>query len=185
MTDQLLTLAIEIKNNKLKKNLERMISSMDGFSLQTEAHRQNIDLLIYELGSDVASEFQELQYRLETASIGDVFLMSEDTDRSVLLQAIKIGAKEFFNLPLREEELKDSLERYKKNVSEQGKKVPKKMGQIIDVVGSKGGIGTTTIAVNLAVNLAQKKQVELVTLFDMNALFGEVPTFLDIAPSSH
>jgi len=42
---------------------------------------------------------------------------------------------------------------------------------LIDVIGSKGGVGTTTAAVNLASSLVDLgKQVALV---DMNLMFGE------------
>jgi pilus assembly protein CpaE len=52
---------------------------------------------------------------------------------------------------------------------------------LINIVGSKGGVGTTTIAVNLAVNLAEKKKFS-VALIDSNMLFGEIPLFLGINP---
>ena len=58
-------------------------------------------------------------------------------------------------------------------------------GQLITVFGSKGGVGTTTVAVNLAVSLAQKKSVQSVALLDMNTLFGEIPLFLEISPKFH
>ncbi len=53
------------------------------------------------------------------------------------------------------------------------------------MVASKGGVGNTTIAVNLAVNLAQLNRRQSVALVDLNLLFGEVPLFLDIKPSFH
>jgi pilus assembly protein CpaE len=53
-------------------------------------------------------------------------------------------------------------------------------GRIIAVIGSKGGVGTTTIAVNLAVCLAEKEDVRSVALVDMNLLFGDVPLFMEI-----
>ena len=58
-----------------------------------------------------------------------------------------------------------------------------KQGKIIKIIGSKGGIGTTTIAVNLAVSLAEKKAVQSVALIDMNLLFGDIPLFLMIEPN--
>jgi pilus assembly protein CpaE len=58
-----------------------------------------------------------------------------------------------------------------------------KQGKIINIIGSKGGIGTTTIAVNLAVSLAEKKAVQSVALIDMNLLFGDIPLFLMIEPN--
>ncbi len=57
-----------------------------------------------------------------------------------------------------------------------------KPGHIINVIGAKGGVGTTTVAVNLATSLAEKKGVKSVALVDMNMLFGEVPLFLEIKP---
>ncbi len=185
MADQPLNLAIETRNNRLRKNLENMIASVDGFSLKAEAQREKIDLLIYELGGDASQEFEELRARLSTGAVGDIFLVSEDTDRSVLLQAIKIGAKEFFSLPLKDEEFRGALEKYKKNATDPDRNKPKKSGKIIHVVGSRGGVGTTTVAVNLAVNLAEGKKYGSVALFDMNTLFGEVPVFLDLQPSFH
>ncbi len=58
-----------------------------------------------------------------------------------------------------------------------------KEGKIINVIGSKGGVGTTTIAVNLAVCLAEKERIRSVALVDMNLLFGDVPLFLEIEPT--
>ncbi len=54
---------------------------------------------------------------------------------------------------------------------------------LIDVIGSKGGVGTTTAAVNLASALVDLgKQVALV---DMNLMFGEVPVLLNMNASFH
>ena len=57
-----------------------------------------------------------------------------------------------------------------------------KDGTIINVISSKGGVGTTTIAVNLAVSLAAEKNNPSVALIDMNLLFGYIPLFLEIEP---
>jgi len=65
------------------------------------------------------------------------------------------------------------------------KKVSKesfKEGKIVNVIGSQGGVGTTTIAVNLAISLAEEKSNPSVALIDMNLLFGDIPLFLEIEP---
>ena len=57
-----------------------------------------------------------------------------------------------------------------------------KEGKIITVIGSKGAVGTTTIAVNLAVSLAENKDIQSVALIDMNPLFGDLSLFLENKP---
>ncbi|MBW2573570.1 MAG: AAA family ATPase [Deltaproteobacteria bacterium] len=69
---------------------------------------------------------------------------------------------------------------YRKNNAES--RETSKHGTIINVISSKGGIGTTTIAVNLAVSLAGEKNSPSVALIDMNLLFGDIPLFLEIEP---
>jgi pilus assembly protein CpaE len=55
-------------------------------------------------------------------------------------------------------------------------------GKIISVFSNKGGLGKTTLAVNLASELAQINKYEKVILVDMNMFLGDVTTFLDITP---
>ena len=55
-----------------------------------------------------------------------------------------------------------------------------KRGKVINVVGSKGGVGTTTVAVNLAAGLNALKGAGSVVVIDMNLLFGEIPLFFDV-----
>ena len=52
------------------------------------------------------------------------------------------------------------------------------------MIGAKGGVGTTTIAVNLGMTIS-KEQGKSVALVDMNNLFGEVALFLNIKPTYH
>ena len=53
--------------------------------------------------------------------------------------------------------------------------------KIISTFSNKGGIGKTSIAVNLALELAQMSK-EKVALIDLNLQLGDVSTFLDMTP---
>lgn len=59
---------------------------------------------------------------------------------------------------------------------------PVKKGKILCVFGCKGGVGTTTVAVNLAASLAGQENAPSVVLVDMNRFLGEMPLMLNIEP---
>jgi pilus assembly protein CpaE len=60
----------------------------------------------------------------------------------------------------------------------------KKKGKIIHFISSKGGVGTTTIAVNLAASLSESNGSS-VALIDMSLPFGQIPIFLNTETSSN
>jgi pilus assembly protein CpaE len=185
MSDNTIQIKIEVKKTGLRRKLDEIIRSIEGMHVQMSQDTRRADLLIFELGNDIENEFQHIQSLLNSDVAAEVFLISENSDPAVLMQAIKTGAKEFFTLPLKEEEVKQALKKFKKKIKRANRKNSPEIGQIITVVGSKGGIGTTTVAVNLAVNLARKKSVKSVALIDMNMMFGEIPLFLEIKPGYH
>lgn len=55
-------------------------------------------------------------------------------------------------------------------------------GKIISVFSNKGGLGKTTVSVNLAWELGNTCPAEKVALVDMNMFLGDVTTFLDTTP---
>jgi pilus assembly protein CpaE len=119
---------------------------------------------------------------LNAGSVDEIFLTSEDPAQEVLMQAISTGVKEFLPQPLKEEDVRHALRKFKERRGKPKDKGPAKFGNIINVVGTKGGVGTTTIAVNLATSLAEEKDGKSVVLVDMNMVFGEIPLFLEIKP---
>lgn len=56
-------------------------------------------------------------------------------------------------------------------------------GKVISVFSNKGGLGKTTIAVNLGYELARRDRRTKVAIVDMNLFLGDVTTFLDLTPS--
>ena len=178
-------LRFALKQASVGKKLEQIIQSAGGFDILSSRDTRRPDLLIFELGDDHQKDVNWIKSLLESDDVGEVFLTSKVADSTVLMQAIRIGAKEFISQPIKPAEVKDALLRFKERCKGAVPKMPAKHGQIITVFGSKGGVGTTTVAVNLAVSLSQKKSVESVALLDMNTLFGEIPLFLEISPKFH
>lgn len=173
---------IEVKNTNVTNKLEQIIRSIDGLQVQSPDDTRRTDLLIFGLGNDSGKGFQLIESLLNAGAVDEIFLTSGNPDQEVLMQAIRSGVKEFLSQPLKEEDVRQALRRFKERRGESKNKGPAKFGKIINVVGTKGGVGTTTIAVNLAASLAEEKGDRSVALVDMNMVYGEIPLFLEIKP---
>ena len=55
-------------------------------------------------------------------------------------------------------------------------------GKLISVFSNKGGLGKTTLAVNLACELGNLNKQDKIAIVDMNMFLGDVTTFLDVNP---
>jgi pilus assembly protein CpaE len=182
--DENMIVRFELRQPKVKEVLEKVITSMEGFKLQEEGAPLSCDLLILEIGEELEKEFQLIQNIQDSGIAREIFLTSPRLEPHLLIQAMRAGAKEFFPQPIQEEEVKAALLKYKERKGKVKSEVEKKTrGKIIDVIGSKGGVGNTTMAVNLATSLVESSPSPRVALIDMNLLFGEIPIFLNIESS--
>jgi pilus assembly protein CpaE len=122
---------------------------------------------------------------MDETAVRHILLVSADTSRETLMGAIRLGAREFLTPPLDADQVQAALDRIQALEDEQPAALEVRRGRIINVLGSKGGVGTTTIAVNLAVELADGERPARVALVDMNTLFGDIPLFLDLKTEFH
>jgi len=185
MLDDTIRVRIEVKSPNLTSGLEEIVRSVQGFQMQSVDESRQADLLIFELGNDSKKDFELIRSLLDLGETGEVFLVSRNSDPALLLQAMRTGVNEFFSQPIKREEVLEALVRLKERRAKSKDPEPVRLGQLIEVVGSKGGVGTTTIAANLAASLTEKEKVQSVALVDMNLVFGDVPLFLEIKPTYH
>jgi pilus assembly protein CpaE len=183
---QKISVRIKVKSEDLGKELERMVLEAGGFRVHSPNDRDRPDLLIYELGENVDEEFKLIQSLLASNGVAEVFVTSDRKEADVLLKAMRAGTKEFLHQPLDQLEVQTALLSFKKRMEQTpAAREPVHSGQIINVMGAKGGVGTTTVAVNLAMILAEKKKAGSVALVDLNTVFGEIPLFLSVKPTYH
>jgi len=99
-------------------------------------------------------------------------------DSQVILRAMRAGALGYFP----GHEFCEELGRVAARLQEQvAAETPPKQGHVLAVLGVKGGVGTTTIACELAASLvAEGGKVALV---DAKAYFGDVALHLDVNPA--
>ncbi len=183
MPDHIIRVNIETHTPGLGDQFADILRSIDGMLIQPRGDTHRPDLLIYEMGEDIESDFQTIDSLLESNTVGDVILTAATMDSVMLLQAMKTGVKEFFSQPVNEEEVRESIERFRERLRQTRGREGVKTGRIINVMGSKGGVGTTSVAVNLAASMAQGESAPSVVLVDLNLLYGEVPLFLSFNPT--
>jgi pilus assembly protein CpaE len=98
-------------------------------------------------------------------------------DGQSILQALRAGAKEFLTQPVVLEELLTVLNRLGGNKKEG----PSRASMVVSVIGSRGGVGSTSLAVNLGCTLAQEKD-NSVALLDLDLALGDADVALDLIP---
>ena len=187
MVDATQTFSVRIltKSKAVGRDLERFVLNTGGFRLTDPKERP--DLLIFEPGENFDKEFKDIETLLAADAIGEFFVTSQNQDTDLLLRAMRAGSKEFIKQPLEEREVREALQSFQKRKLQTAfrEQAPAHDGKIIHLMGTKGGVGTTTVAVNMALVLAEKVGVGAVGLVDLNTVFGEVPMFLSVKPNYH
>jgi pilus assembly protein CpaE len=100
-----------------------------------------------------------------------------------LLQAMRSGVRDFLQKPVDRTELHSLLERVSNEhcSTTPGRAVT---GKLFVVLGTKGGVGASTVSVNLGVQLA-KIPGKTTVLLDLSRPLGDVAALLDLRPAFH
>lgn len=106
--------------------------------------------------------------------------LSDNPQVDIIVRTMRVGACEFIPMPFIKDALFESLSKIYNDFN--GSKQKKSKCRIISVYSNKGGVGKTSVATNLALELT-KITKENVALIDLNFQMGDVSTFLDIKPS--
>jgi len=138
--------------------------------------------------------------------IAQVIMMSVQSEADYLRRSMLAGARDFLTKPFTSEDLVSTIRRVHRmgqtraatlaaaaapaqSQPQSGKGGPSavarpgKNGSVIVVFGPKGGIGTTMLAVNLAVGLHQRSDANKVIVVDASLQFGDVGVFLNLSPN--
>lgn len=110
-----------------------------------------------------------------------VLPVSRVRDSSIILRVIRAGAREFLTLPTQHAELLETVDRLCNRRDDPQAAPIAKGPQVIAVTGAAGGIGCTTLAVNVATTLAKTCGHEVV-LADFDLMLGSLDACLDIIP---
>jgi pilus assembly protein CpaE len=118
-----------------------------------------------------------------------VVIMSVQGEQDYLRRAMLAGASDFLVKPFSGDELANSIRqvykrrpRVREGPAEQvpEARAERAPGRIISVFSPKGGVGRTTLTVNLAVALKLDQPERRVAIMDGNLLFGDVGVFLNL-----
>lgn len=108
-----------------------------------------------------------------------IFATSASKTPDLILSALRAGVGEYLSKPLEIKELHSALERVVQEIAAETAQ-SRSAGQVIAVFSKKGGLGVTTIAVNLAVALAVAGRQTIIA--DLAFDLGDAASQLDVQP---
>ena len=175
-------------NEVTRDNLKKYLVGMDQVWLEADCSRYEFfreiveqtspDAALIDIDSDEEKALALLaDLKADHPDCG-LIVVSSRTDGQLILRAMRAGAAEFLNSPVEIEELVNALDRVT-NAGDGNKR--SKSGTIISVAGASGGVGSTSIAVNLASGIARHPDHSVV-LVDLDLSLGDADVFLDMIP---
>ncbi|MFP6763378.1 MAG: AAA family ATPase [Planctomycetaceae bacterium] len=159
--------------------LEAECSQYEGFADIAMQTQPDIALVVLDSNPDLGLEVvADLVRQLPTCN---PLVISGSLEGSLILKAMRNGAKEFLSYPLNLEEFLSALNRIQQNFTTGEGDRPTRPSQVITVCGVNGGVGCTSLAINLACVLAQDERNN-VAIIDLDLALGDADVWLDIIP---
>lgn len=177
-------------NEESRNNLKNMLLGIDTVWLEAECSRYEFfmdvvqqtqpDIALVNVDSDTDEAVTLIGHITSSNPNCAVLVISSSQEGSLILQVMRHGAREFLNLPLVLDDFIAALDRIRATMGG-GEEGGGGAGQIITVVGVGGGVGNTSLSVNLAAALAQDPANSPV-IIDLDLTLGDADVWLDIIP---
>src|SRR4051812_4183924 len=185
-----LRLAIVDPKDTTRDALKSTLLGMDMVWLEAECSRYEFfadvvaqthpDIGIVAIDHNPEKALQLVTQLHEASPQCSILVTSSSTDGNLILRAMRAGVKEFLLQPVRIEDLVSALERISDQRFGRGDKGAR-TSTVIAVAGATGGVGTTSVAVNLGCALAADEK-NSVALIDIDLCLGDADVFLDTIP---
>lgn len=182
-------LAIVDPNDASRASIKNLLLGIDSVWLEAECSRYEFftdivtqtlpQIALITLDSDPQRGLALVAEVTREAPQCQVLVVSRSQEGSLILQAMRNGAKEFLSSPLNLDDFLAALDRIQ-SVSG-GKDGRAKGTTVMTVVGAGGGVGCTSLAVNLGCALAANK-ANSVAIIDLDLSLGDADVWLDIIP---
>ena len=186
-----LRLATVDPDERTRNSLKSMLLGIDTVWLEAECARYEFfmdvaqqtqpDIALINLDANHAKGVQlvgEISRALPNCS---VLVVSSSQEGSLILQAMRNGAREFLNMPLQLDDFIAALDRIRVTLGGSAGDGNVRVGKIITIAGVGGGVGSTALAVNIAASLAQDPANSPV-IIDLDLTLGDADVWLDIIP---
>ena len=175
-------------NEPTRDSLKKSLMGMDEIWLEADSSQYSLfpeaaekaapDVAIVDIDSDENEALETVKIVNKAHPKCGIIVVSSRADGQLILKAMRAGANEFLNSPLKLDELFAAIERV--DTAAGGEKRTKG-GEIITIAGASGGVGSTSVAVNVAVAMAQQPG-NTVALVDLDFALGDADVFLDMIP---
>src|SRR5262245_30217016 len=185
-----LRIAIVDPNDSSRTHLKNMLLGMDVVWLEAECSRYEFfadvigqtkpDIGVIAIDSNAEKGLKLLEDIREIAPDCSLLVVSSSTDGQTILRAMRGGAKEFLTHPVKVEDLISALDRISAAKFGTGDGRGRTC-HVIAVCGATGGVGATSLAVNLGCILAQQERNSAV-LVDLDMALGDADVCLDSIP---
>ena len=185
-----LRLAIVDPTEDSRESLKTSLMGLDYVWLEAECSRYEFfadvvaqtqpDIGIVSLDADASKGIELVARVSETSPECSILVTSSTIDGNLVLQAMRAGAKEFLTQPIALEELVAALERISSQRTERGDS-GSRVTKVIAIAGATGGVGCTSIAVNIGCCLASEENLTP-ALVDLDLCLGDADVLLDTIP---
>ncbi len=185
-----LRIALVDPNDSSREALKKMLLALDTVWLEAECSRYEFfpdvvtqslpDVGVVSLDGDSEKALGLLERMRREVPDCALLALSESSDGQLILQSMRAGAREFLTLPLGLEDMMSALERIRE-MKFGGQSGGSRGTKIIAVAGASGGVGCTSLAVNLGCQLARRPEFT-VALVDLDLAIGDADVFLDTIP---
>ncbi len=175
-------------NGESREDVKRVLTDMDSVWLEAECARYDElpdvlkqttpEIVVLGLDADPNQALDAVAHVSRNSPTTRVFVTSYYNDSQRILQAMRAGSHEYLTSPVQMEELLPALDRVRQ-VPGNGGGQGCGSSQVIAVAGVVGGVGSTSLAVNLGCALAADS-ARRVVLVDLDMIMGDADVYLDL-----